>query len=176
MKNLLKVTAAILTALAWAASAAAAECTPLPPKDLEGSIAAMGPARVSLAASYFQQNGCNWNGNDQLNGTDAYVFDATGIEGPAVFTVTLSGTAAAFEGIVLDEGCAKLGDTLTFGSGAEGVAEPYVVTIPTGAKWIIVQGSTTVPVQVSTFFDVNIKLHFDGKVCEVVKKKKKRRH
>ena len=179
MKHVMKVVTALIAVAAFSASAIAVECVPLPPKDLEGSIMWVEPVRPSVALTYFEGNGCNWNGNDQLNGSDAYVFDVTEIAaGPATIAAKpLTGIASAYEAVAFDESCARLGDLFTFGNFA---GDPEVMVIPVGTKWLGVQGSTAAPANDTTVVNVALLLHSDGKDCDPVeepkkKKKKKKR-
>ena len=180
MRNLIKMATTVIALMALAAPALAQVCTPLPSKDLQGSVLYSGFVRQSAAAAYFQNNGCNWNGNDGLNGTDAYVFDITGIEGQASATIAAGfpGLQIAYEGIVLDGGCKKVGDTLSIGSSTAEFPIPYVITVPAGGKWLIVQGSTASPVSTNFASQAQVTIHFDGKTCDApapTKKKKKKR-
>ena len=187
MNRILKMAVAMIALASMATSAVAQEpCVPLEPKKLEGSIEFVPPVRKSVAATYFQDNACTWNGNDQLNGTDAFVFDVTGIEGPATITVNVDvGLQDSFEGILLDEACAQVGDLIPFGSGQAEFPDPYVIDIAKGAKWMIVQPGTSSPATTSVAQSVQITLESAGKKCEVQqppekekkkKKKKKKRN
>ena len=68
MKHLIRAFIALGTAMCLAASAAPL-CTSAAPADFQGSLMASAPGGQSVAATWFQQNGCDWAGND-LNGTD----------------------------------------------------------------------------------------------------------
>lgn len=173
MKHLMRTAIALIAVAALSASAIAEECVPQPPKDLEGSIMFVEPVRPSVALTYFEDNGCDWNGNDQLNGSDAYVFDVTDMSGPATISgAPRAGLASAYESVAFDENCARLGDPFTFGS----FGQEYVFEIPVGTKWLGVQGSTASPVVANTVASTVIKLHSAGKECEEpVKEKKKKK-
>lgn len=178
MRNLLKVATALLALCAFSTSSIAAECTPIPPKDVEGHIEFVPVARQSIAGGYFEQNGCDWGGNDQLNGLDAVVLDITGITGPATATAAIEeGFLTTFESVFLDEGCTRVGEVVRFSGTNPEVPEAYVITIPVGAKWMLVQGSTELPAG-DPAASVTVKVHSDGLDCDVPekpKKKKKRR-
>ncbi|HWL65232.1 MAG TPA: hypothetical protein VNP73_04590 [Actinomycetota bacterium] len=179
MRHLLKLAGTVIALMAFTTSAVAQECTPLPPKEVSGPILFSGNVRQSVAATYFQNNACNWNGNDGLNGTDAQVLDLTGIEGQAAATISTGfpGFQIAFQGIVLDGTCKKLGDTLSIGSSTIDFPVPYVIEVPAGAKWLIVQGSQASPAQTNFASQSTVTIFFEGRECEAPPappKKKKR--
>ena len=182
MKRFMKLLTATVALMALTAPALADVCAPLPPKDLQGSISFVGAVRTSAAAAYFQQNACSWNGNDQLNGTDAFVFDATGIEGQASVSITAGtvGFQIAFEGIVLDANCKPIGDKLSIGSSTADYPVPYLIQVPAGAKWLIIEGNSANPVSTNISTQSTIAIHYEGKACEaappIKKKKKKKKH
>lgn len=176
MRNLIKTTMAFIALMALTAPAVAQACTPLPPKELQGIVNYSGFVRQSVAAAYFQNNGCSWNGNDGLNGSDAYVFDVAGIEGEASAIIKAGpGVQIAYEGLVLNDGCGKLGETLSIGSSHPDFPVPYVIRIPAGAKWLIVQGNSSVPVSSNVATQAQVSITYDGKACEEPKKKKKKK-
>ena len=167
MKHLLKAAVAVIAGASMMTSAVAAPCVPVPPKDLEGHIQVALPGGQSLAAAYFLQNGCDWAGNDQLNGFDGVVLDVGGLGGTPGNMVVRLGTSAfsvPVRGEFLDESCAAIADSEVFQS-SDG--ESYGIAFPTGAKWFVVSPETPNPSS-----DVTITLPSDGKVC----KKKKKKH
>ena len=167
MRYLFKAAVAVFVGACLTASAAAAPCVPVPPKDVEGHIQFAFPGGQSLAATYFQQNGCDWAGNDQMNGSDGLVLDVTGMGGTAGNMVVTLGTSAfsvPVRGEFLDDSCGLIADSEIFQS-SDG--EAYSIVFPETAKWFVVSPETQFPSN-----DVTVSLHSDGKVC---KKKKKRK-
>ena len=167
MKHLLKAAVAVIAGGAMTASAVAAPCEPVAPKDLSGRIEVAMPGGQSFAATYFQSNGCDWSGNDGLNGSDGLVLDVAGLGGTAgnmVVELGNSAFAVPVRGEFLDETCALIPDSEVFQS-SDG--EAYSIAFPTGAKWFVISPESPNPSN-----DVTISVHSDGKVC---KKKKKRK-
>ena len=167
MKYLFRATVALFACACMTASAVAAPCAPVPPKDVQGHIQFAFPGGQSAAVTYFQQNGCDWAGNDQMNGSDGLVLDVTGMGGTAGNMVVELGTSAfsvPVRGEFLDESCSLIPDSELFQS-SDG--EAYSIVFPEGAKWFAVSPETQFPSN-----DVSISVHSDGKVC---KKKKKRK-
>jgi len=168
MKHLLKAAVAVIAGGSMMASAVAAPCVPVAPKDLGGHIEVAFPGGRSLAASYFQENGCDWAGNDQLNGFDGLVLNVAGLGGTAGNMVVELGNSVfsvPVRGEFLDEACALIPDSEVFQS-SDG--EAYSIAFPTGAKWFVVSPESPAPSN-----DVTISLHSDGKVCKKKKKKRK---
>lgn len=167
MKYLVRAAVALFAGACMTASAVAAPCVAVPPKDVEGHIQVAFPGGQSFAATYFQQNGCDWAGNDQLNGSDGLVLDVTGMGGTAGNMVVSLGSSlfsVPIRGEFLDESCGLIADSEIFQS-SDG--EAYSIQFPTGAKWFVASPEASFPSN-----DVTIALHSDGKVC---KKKKKRK-
>lgn len=174
MKHLMKVSIGFVALMAVSAPSIAQACVPVPPRDLEGNIAFLPVVRVSITASYFEQNGCDWAGSEQLNGLDAVVLDAEGLSGPASITAIInSGFATPMQVDFLDAGCAPLGDTNYFGSSAPVAPQAFVLTVPENTKWAVVQASAELPVGDASR-DIDIQIHSDGKDCPDVKPKKKK--
>jgi hypothetical protein len=166
MKHLLRAAVAVIAGASMTASAVAAPCVAVAPKDLSGKIQVALPGGQSFAATYFQENGCDWAGNDDLNGFDGLVLDVAGLGGTAGNMVVSLGTSAfsvPVRGEFLDESCAIIADSEVF-QASDG--EAYSIAFPATAKWFIASPETPNPSS-----DVSIALHSDGKVC----KKKKRK-
>lgn len=177
MRNIIKIAGTLLTLAALTTSSVAAPvCTPLPPKKLEGTIMVVPPARHSITASQFLDNGCDWAGMEQLNGFDAHVFDMTGIEGPTTITVIAGpvGLALPYEHTTLDANCAPIGEVITTGSSGVDFPQPHKAEIPAGTKWMVSTGDTVLPVNGNFATQVTVYVDFEGKVCPPVKKKKKK--
>jgi hypothetical protein len=173
MKNLIRSAIALGVVLCLGASAGAAPCIPTPPKDTTGRLEVLHQGQ-SAAAAYFQQNGCSWNGLDQLNGTDGLVLDVTGQAGPAGVTGLLGDTsviAVVVQGYFLDGDCARVeGADWHISSSTAAAPLTEIVTIPTNAKWMVVDNTSA-----NNGNDIDIAVHSDGTECAPKKKKKKRR-
>jgi hypothetical protein len=169
MKHILK-TAIVFLVLTSMSASAATVCTPVAPKEWTGHIDFLHPGE-SLAVSYFEQNGCDWGGFDQLNGTDGLVFDVEGQAGPGDVTA-LSGQTTLLivvaNGYFLDANCTKMTDFHLTSSAATPYAD--LVTIPEGAKWMAFTSTAA-----NFGNDETIIVHSHGKDCPIKKKKKKKR-
>lgn len=171
MKHLLKIAIGLLIASSMTASSAATICTPIAPKEWTGHLQFVHPGQ-SLAAAYFQQNGCDWKGSDQLNGTDGLVFDVSGQEGTGNIAAT-TGASTVFlvvvQGYFLDSSCAKIpGSDWHVTSSPASAPTADLLTIPTGAKWMVVDSTDA-----NFGNDMDLTIHSDGKDCPKPKKKKK---
>lgn len=175
MRRLLKILVSVGLTGALVGSALAVECTPIAPQDFTGTIRFIHQGS-SAAIGFFEGNDCSWNGSDGLNGTDGLALDVGGVAGTTgSVTGTLTPTSAFFVGVnayFLDEGCAQIdGSAFDFTTALPENAESEPVTIPKGAKWLIVTSTTS---NVSN--DVSVILHSNGKDCpDPVKKKKKKK-
>lgn len=169
MKKGLRLAAGVIAALAMMASTAYA-CEPIEPKDIDGHIEVVAPGGSSFAVTYFQENGCDWAGSEDLNGSDGVILDAKGMGGTKGNLTGEMGTSAfvvAIKGEFLNESCEVIpGDEVYQTAGGEA----FSVDIPDGAVWFAVT-----PVSQFPSSDVSVKLHSEGKVCKAVKKKKKGR-
>jgi len=168
MKHLLRGAVALAAVFGLGASAVAAPCLPVEPKDVSGHIQIALPGGQSFAATYFQENGCDWAGNDQLNGSDGLVLDVEGMGGTAGNMVVDLGTSVfsvPVRGEFLDGTCAPIADSELFQS-SDG--EAYTIAFPPDSKWLIVSPETANPSN-----DVSVSVHSDGKVCKKKKKKRK---
>jgi hypothetical protein len=177
MKHIFRTFISLIAMLALASQAAGIECTPVAPKDVDGKInfAHEGP---SLATSFFEANGCSWNGAEGLNGSDGIVLDVSEVGGTTgAVTATLpNGTSLQHTNLVahfLDDTCAAIGGS-NFDFGTSGVDNPEseTLSIPVGAKWLVVAESA------NATNDISINLHSNGKDCPTAtptKKKKKKR-
>jgi hypothetical protein len=169
MKNLTKTLIALGVVLCFGASAGAAPCVPTPPKDTTGHLELLHQGQ-SAAASYFAQNGCNWNGFDQLNGTDGLVLDVTGQSGTAAVSGVLGDTSlisVVVQGYFLDESCTRVaGADWHIASSVPAATLSEIVTIPVGAKYMVVDNTTA-----NNGNDIDVTVHTDGVEC--VKKPKK---
>lgn len=178
MNKLIKVLVSLVISFALASSAVAEPCVPVPPKDVTGEILIFPVIRRSIAASYFEQNNCDWGGNTQLNGFDAVVLDVEGMGGPASVTATVTNLSLVpMEGIFLNKACERLGEPAPISTSANAYPMPTVVTIPADAKWMIAEVATDLPAG-DPASEINVKVHSEGKECTAVtppKKKKKRR-
>ena len=173
MKNWIRTGIALFAFMGLTASAAGATCVPVPPADFKGHLGLLHPGE-SVAATFFEQNGCNWNGLDQLNGTDGLVIDITGAAGPASLTAVSTPTTLVLvvvQGHFLDANCAPIGGS-DFHTTSTTPASPLaqLVTVPATAKWMVIDSTDT-----NAGNDYDISLHTDGVDCPVVKKKKKKR-
>ncbi|HEY7873809.1 MAG TPA: hypothetical protein VIG64_01680, partial [Actinomycetota bacterium] len=145
MKNMIRSLIAFGVVLCVGASAGAAPCVPVPPKDTTGHVELLHQGE-SAAASYFVQNGCNWNGFDQLNGTDGLVLDVTGQAGSASVSGILGDTALlsiVVQGYFVDEGCSRIDGAdwhITTSVPAAVLAE--IVTIPANAKYMVIDNTS----------------------------------
>jgi hypothetical protein len=172
MKNLIRSAIAFGVVLCMGGGAAAVACVPTPPKDTTGHLNVLhqGP---SAAISYFEQNGCDWAGMDQLNGTDGLVLDVTGQAGTAGVTSILGDTGilgVVVQGRFLDEGCASIsGAEWHISSSVASQPLTELVTIPANAKWMVVENTNA-----NVGNDLNITVHTDGLECPKKKKKKRR--
>jgi hypothetical protein len=173
MKNLIRSAIGLGVVLCLGASASAQVCVPTPPKDTTGHVQVLhqGP---SAAISHFEQNGCDWAGADQLNGTDGVVLDVTGQTGTAGVTSILGEAGllgVVIQGRFLDEGCAPIsGGDWHVSSSVASQPLTELVTIPAGAKWMLVENTNA-----NVGNDLNITVHTDGADCPKPKKKKKKR-
>jgi hypothetical protein len=169
MKHLIRGFIVLGTVMCLAASAAPVPCTPMPPEDFHGTLQAGVPGNVSFAASYFEQNGCDWAGADGLNGTDAYIVDVTGRTGTGTVSGNIQGgILPVMTAYFLSEACEAIGEPQSFAADGQNT---YAVTFPEGAKWLVVHKNDVLSVAAQISFD----LHYDGKICEVVKAKKKKK-
>jgi hypothetical protein len=173
MKNMIRSLIAFGVVLCVGASAGAAPCVPVPPKDTTGHVELLHQGE-SAAASYFVQNGCNWNGFDQLNGTDGLVLDVTGQAGSASVSGILGDTALlsiVVQGYFVDEGCSRIDGAdwhITTSVPAAVLAE--IVTIPANAKYMVIDNTSA-----NNGNDIDISVHTDGAECVKKKPKKKKR-
>lgn len=170
MKKLIHTALVLGIVFCLTASASAQTCVPIPAKDSTGHVEVLHQGE-SLAVSYFEQNGCDWAGFDQLNGTDGTVIDLTGHTGTAGVTGTVGDTALLFvvvHGHFLDESCAPAGDWHVSTASPENPLTEQV-PIPAGAKWMAVTHTTA-----NNGNDIDLAVHTDEITC-VKKKKKKRR-
>lgn len=177
MKHIIRTFIAMLTLLGLAGSAIGVECIPIAPKDVTGKITLVHPG-ASAATSLFEGNGCSWNGADAVNGLDGLILDVAGMggtTGSATATVPNNGSLqlVALTAYYLDEGCAKVaGSDFDFGVTQSDSPESENVTIPEGAKWLVIAAGGSVT------NDITVTLHSNGKDCPKVvppKKKKKKR-
>ena len=169
MRRIILLSIAVVTALSMTAGEVIAACKPIPPADVSGHIEVAPPGGASFTLQYFEQNGCDWGGFDQLNGFDGLILDVDGMGGTKGTLTATMGTGTFLvtaEGYFLGEDCSSLGES---GIAQTTDGEPYSVEIPEGAKWLAVFTSTQLPSR-----DVTIDLHSDGKVCKKKKKKKRR--
>jgi hypothetical protein len=174
MKRLIRTAIIVVAVMSLTAAAAAEECTPTEPKDTTAHIEFAPPGGVSVAITYFEGQGCKWNGLDQLNGFDGVVLDVEGQGGTGsiVGTVGLGTVLVTLEGHFLDADCKQIqGSSFEYGTDAN----TYSLTIPETAKWLAILTSTQIPSR-----DVSVLVHSDGKDCDVTpppkKKKKKKKH
>jgi hypothetical protein len=167
MKRRWSIPLAAIMSMLLMASAAAEDCTPVPPKKWEGKITYGGGGWVG--GTVFNEAGCSWSGADGLNGTDTIVWDVEGYGGA---TASITSTEAVphhgLQGYFLNENCER--------GGSWGITErdtPYSVGIPEGAKWIVIY-------QQYGGYDTTVTMETNGIVCEEVeepkppKKKKKK--
>jgi hypothetical protein len=171
MKHLLKSACGLILAVAVGGSAAAAvPCVPIPPKEWTGNVSTIHPG-ASFSTTFFEQNGCDWKGFDQLNGADGLIFDVEGSSGAANMTAVMQQTSIVntpIGGYFLDASCKKIdgSDYHATGSAPSQVAS-YAVTIPEGAKWMEVNDS------LGGFGNtMTVTLQSLGKDCPKPKKKK----
>lgn len=157
-------------------AAAATVCTPIPPKEWTGHVQ-VARQGGSAALTYFENNGCNWNGLDQLNGTDGLVFDVEGQSGTGNASAIFgpNGTLGiAVQGYFLDASCKKINASDFHISGSVTSAPTAdLITIPVGSKWMEINGATG-----GFSNDINITVHSDGMDCPTPTptKKKKKKH
>lgn len=167
MKKALLMVIAAVTALGMTASSAYA-CKPIPPKDIEGHIEFVPPGGRSVAITYFQENGCDWGGREDLNGRDGVVLDVDGLggtKGNLLGRVGLGLFIVGLKGEFLDASCEVIPGDEVYQSTDDNA---YSLKIPQGATWFAI---TPVTQWVSS--DVFVEFHSDGKVCKKKKKKKK---
>ena len=173
MKNLIRSAIAFGVVLCMSGGAAlAAVCVPVPPKDTTGHLENLHQG-VSAAVTFFEQNGCDWAGFDQLNGTDGLALDVTGQAGTAGVTSVLGETGilgVVVQGRFLDESCTPIGGADWHVSSSV-ASQPLteLVTIPANAKWMVIDNTNA-----NVGNDLNITVHSDGVACIPKKKKKKR--
>lgn len=156
-------------------AAAATPCTPIPPKEWTGHLQ-VAHQGASAAISYFENNGCNWNGLDQLNGSDGVVFDVEGQSGTGNASAIFGPNATlgiAVQGYYLDANCKKIdGSDFHISGSVTSAPTADVITIPVGAKWMEIGGPAT-----GFSNDINLTIHSDGFDCPTVTpKKKKKKH
>ena len=173
MRHVIRTLIALGVVLCVGAYAGAAPCVPVPPKDTNGHVEVLHQGE-SLAASYFVQNGCNWNGFDQLNGTDGAVVDVTGQAGPASVSGVLGQKAllsVVVQGYFLDEGCTRIdGADWHITTSVPAAVLSEIVTIPANAKYMVVDNTSA-----NNGNDIDLTIHSDGVTC-VKKKPKKKKH
>lgn len=168
MKRLL-LTFGALMALSGMASAAT-PCVAQPPKDFQGTIQAAAPGSTSVAANYFQQNGCTWAGAD-LNGTDAWIVDIGGLVGTGTISANIAaGFLTTMSSYFLDDKCQPIGDPVLYGMSGDS----YAVNFPAGAKWMVTQVGYEGGSQPYPAANVEISMRFDGKSCPIKKRKPRR--
>lgn len=168
MKNIIKVSAAILLALSVAGSAVGATCKSVEATDIEGHIEVTWPSGQSLSATYFRENSCTWGDREDLNGFDAVVLDVESVAGtPGSLTADVGNGlfAIAITGEFLDADCGSV-------EGSEPIQQPatgktYEVKIPAGSKWLLIVPDSSYPSA-----DVELVLHSDGKDCPKKKAQK----
>src|SRR5437588_10066601 len=126
----------------------ATTCKPIPAKTWKGTIAFShigGNGFVSGSEQYFQDNGCNWNGQDSLNGFDAAVIDMTGYAGlsaTGTWSAADSTASPTVSGFFLDGTCPQIGEG---GFSSSTGTTPQKFTIPSQAKWLEVDAQTVAP-------------------------------
>lgn len=151
------------------ATAAAEDCTPIPPKTWEGTLKY--PTGGWIGVTAFEEGGCTWAGADSLNESDAIVWDVSGYGSTTASITSVQEnevTHRGLQGFFLNENCER--------GGSWGITEPdtpYSIGIPDGAKWVVIfqqYGGANTKVTMETA----------GRICEPVeeptkppKKKKK---
>jgi hypothetical protein len=123
--------------------AQALACTPIKAKTWTGSIQIAKHSSSGVSNTAFSNNGCEWP-NPALNGFDAIVFDVASHKGLAAKVTWNTATPvkpASVFGYFRTASCATTGGT--WSSTTAGKALGF--SIPSQAKWLIVQPVTTVP-------------------------------
>jgi hypothetical protein len=140
-----------------------AACKKVPAKTWEGNIQLGAITAGNGAYYFFRQNGCNWNGMDQLNGLDAYWFDVSGYGGlPGAFTWTtdsphLSGNLTIS---FFDDKCTPLAGQYSLGAQKMGTNLPFLFA--PSAKWAVITAQTSdVPAT-----DLQVQMKSPGKACK----------
>jgi hypothetical protein len=173
MRHFLKAAIGLFVVSALTASAAAATCVPVEPKEWSGH-AQMIHSGPGLATSWFENNACDWAGFEQLNGTDGLVFDVEGQVGTGNITATLGATSlvnAAFQGYFLDAGCKKIeGSDFHVTGSLTSAPVADLLTIPVGAKWMEINSTLG-----GMSNDVTVTVRSDGIDCPKPPKKKKKK-
>jgi hypothetical protein len=174
MRHFMKIAIGLLLAASMSAASAATICTPIAPKEWKGHLQSVHQG-ASVATTFFENNGCNWQGFDQMNGTDGLVLDMEGQEGTGNVSATTGPTASflvVVQGYFLDANCKKIdGSDWHVTASPSTSATADLLTIPTGAKWMLL---TSTDANAGNDFDVTV--HSDGKDCpKVIKKKKKKK-
>lgn len=173
MRHLMKAAVGLFVAGAMTASAAAVTCVPIEPKEWSGHLQTA-HAGTSVSTSFFEENGCDWAGFDQLNGADGLIFDVEGQVGSGNIIATLGPTSvlnAAFQGYFLDASCAKIeGSDFHVTGSLTSAPAADLVTIPVGAKWMEVNSTLG-----GLANDVTVTVRSDGLDCPKPPKKKKKK-
>ena len=171
MKHALKLAITIVLASSVAAGATT-PCTPIPPTEWTDHIDVL--AVRSAAVAYFEQNGCEWGGLDQLNGTDGLVMDVGGHGGPADLTLWLGPLALVHNlaaGYFLDAECQRVeGSDFTAITASDLDPRVNSVTIPDTARWMVLASTTSYAAN-----DLDVTLRSHGTECPAPKKPRKRR-
>lgn len=173
MRHLLKIAVGLVLAACMTTASAATICTPIAPKEWKAHLNGVHPGQ-SFATTYFENNACNWNGLDQLNGSDGLVLDVSGQEGTGNVSATTGSTTAflvVVQGYFLDANCSKIASSdwhVTSSPSTSPTAD--LLAIPTGAKWMVVSSTDA-----NFGNDMDLTVHSDGKDCPKPPKKKKKK-
>jgi hypothetical protein len=165
---LVAISSMFLAVLASHAPAAPPKSPPIPPKDWNGTIQVFVAAR--MFSTYFEENGCDWGGQDQLNGVDGFVWDMTGyggLPGTMVWTTDSPATPDVVGMFFLDADCNRI-PGVYWTSGRSDMGKVLPIVIPSTAKWAVVGPAGGVT------NDVEISVHSDGYTPPKPKKKKKK--
>lgn len=133
-------------------------CVPVPAKTWTGTIQVAKHSTLNVSATAFQSNACKWP-DPALNGLDAIVFDVSshkGLAGRATWNTSTPVKPTQMFGNFRNASCGATGATWTHATSGEALS----FSIPSDAKWLIVQPMTTVPSR-----DIGITVTSPGRTC-----------
>lgn len=160
MRYMLKIAVAVVVAFSLGTSSTLAACKSVPPKEWEGQI--LFPSGGFVTLTYFTNNDCSFEGQEQLNGFDALIIDVSEYGGLTASVEWLDGLAiSGVSGHFRTSDCQRQS---SWGPAEQQV--PYPVAIPKGANWMVF----LVPIGSS---NISIKMESEGKKCKKKNKKKK---
>ena len=133
-------------------------CTPIKAKTWTGSIQVAKHSTTGVSNAVFANNGCTWP-DPALNGFDAVVFDVASHRGLAAKVTWNTATPVkptSVFGYFRTASCATMGETWSTVTAGKALA----FTVPSQAKWLIVQPVTTTPSR-----DIAVTVTSPGRKC-----------